>query len=230
MIHIAVRVRDLATSNITTLVNKSSNPTRSLGLLRSQIEETLIELTGDLTKAKRHLERAEAHAATLSNQAAEWTSKAKVAMDHGREDLARSALIAREAGETKAEAARKDVAEMEANIEELEGVIVQLEAKRKDAIDQIAQRAAHSQSGQGGTASAANDADSKAARRMDRIDALERRVAMRDEAIDNKDETQTEADIEAEIAGLARDSKIDAELAAMKASPAKKRAPSKKAK
>jgi len=217
MIHIAVRVRDLASSNITTLVNKSTNPARSLGLLRSQIEETVIELSGDLTKAKRQLERAEAHAAALVTQAGEWTSKAKVAMDHGREDLARSALIAREAGEAKAEAAQKDAGELATNIEELEAVIVELEAKRKDVIDQIA---AQPKAEAAATASAGTD--SKTDRRMDKIDALERRVSMRDEA-GAAATSASEADIDAEIAGLARDSKIEAELAAMKAPAAKKR-------
>ncbi len=218
MIHIAVRVRDLASSNIDTLVSKSNSPAKALGLLRTQIEESVIELSDDLTKAKRQLERADAHSEKLADQAKEWTAKAKVAMDHGREDLARSALLAREDDEAKAKAAKTDAEELGANIEELESVIVALETKRKAVIEQIAQ---HKPSASAATPDAAPVKDSKADQRMDRIDALERRVAMQTEGTDEAAESP--ADIDAEIASLARDSKIEAELAAMK-KPAVKRA------
>ena len=74
-----------------------------LRLLQSEVEDALITLHGDVSKARRaHQRKAEA-AQRLANTAEEWTGKAKVAVDHGREDLARAALLARESDRQKVE-------------------------------------------------------------------------------------------------------------------------------
>ncbi|HEY6964521.1 MAG TPA: PspA/IM30 family protein, partial [Erythrobacter sp.] len=102
MITIAIRVRELVSSNVDSLVSKAGDPRKMLRLLQSEIEETLIALHGDAAKAKRQRERMEDSATRLSAAAEEWTGKAKIAIDHGREDLARAALLTREAERAKA--------------------------------------------------------------------------------------------------------------------------------
>ncbi|QKG72088.1 PspA/IM30 family protein [Erythrobacter mangrovi] len=207
MIHIAVRARELISSNVDALIEKAGNPVKMLQLLRTEIEESLITLNGDLGKARRRHERLLSQAQATADAAEGWTAKAKLAMDHKREDLARSALLAREDGRMKAEALRKEALDLESEIAELAEASEKLETKRAEAMARIA---AVPTSDQAGDTRASGD--TKAERHLDRIERMERRV-------DFKVEVRAEptpATVEEEIAALQRDADLAAELAAMK--------------
>lgn len=225
MIHIAVRVRELVSSNVDTMVGKAGNPRKMLKLLLTEIEESLIGLHGDLTKTRREHERLVAHGDKLAEEAEAWTAKAKTAVDHKRDDLAKSALLAREGGRKAASKAREEAETLASDVEEIEAAVKELEAKREDVLARIKALPANDC---GSGASHTSAGDSKTARRMDRIDTIERRVNFGTEDA-GKASDATPADVDAEIAALQRDSDIAAELAAMKA-PTPKKAARKKAK
>jgi phage shock protein A len=214
MITIAIRARDIVSSNVDTLVSKAGEPRKMLRLLQSEIEEALIVLHGDTAKARRQQARLSDAAARMAEDAESWTGKAKTALDHGREDLARAALLTREAERAKAVDAAKAAAALENQIKDATSVIAELEAKRTAITARIAELAQAE-----GTA-AAPASDSAIDRRIDRIDALERRAAFAKVPTD----TPSPASLDEEIAGLQKASAIDAELAALKAgsAPAKK--------
>ena len=218
MITIAIRVRELVSSNVDSLVSKAGEPRKMLRLLQSEIEETLIALHGDAAKAKRQRERMEDSATRLSAAAEEWTGKAKIAIDHGREDLARAALLTREAERAKAADATAAAEALGKQIEDAAAVIADLEAKRTAITARIAELAKAEMA-----APAAPAGDTHVDRRIDRIEALERRAGFAEGAA----ETPTSASLEDEIASLQKASAIEAELAALKAAapaPAKKAA------
>lgn len=218
MITIAIRVRELVSSNVDNLVSKAGEPRKMLRLLQSEIEETLIALHGDAAKARRQRERSEESAARLAAAAEEWTGKAKIAMDHGREDLARAALLTREAERAKAAEAAVAAQALAAQIDEATGVIADLEAKRTAIAARIADLAKAE-----AAAKPAVAADSHVDQRIDRIEALERRAGFADVPGD----VPSPASLDDEIAGLQQASAIEAELAALKAAapaPAKKAA------
>lgn len=221
MMTIAIRVRELVSSNVDNLVSKAGEPRKMLRLLQSEIEETLIALHSDAAKVRRQRERMEDSAARIAAGAEEWTGKAKIAIDHGREDLARAALLTREAERAKAADAAAAAEALAKQIEDAAGVIADLEAKRTAITARIAELAKAEMA-----ATAAPAADTPVDRRIDRIEALERRAGFAEVGI----QTPTLASLEDEIAGLQQASAIEAEIAALKASapaPAKK-APGKK--
>ena len=218
MITIAIRVRELVSSNVDNLVSKAGEPRKMLRLLQSEIEETLIALHGDAAKARRQRERSEESAARLAAAAEEWTGKAKIAMDHGREDLARAALLTREAERAKAAEAAVAAQALTVQIDEATGVIADLEAKRTAIAARIADLAKAEPAAKPAVA-----ADSHVDQRIDRIEALERRAGFADVPGD----VPSPASLDDEIAGLQQASAIEAELAALKAAapaPAKKAA------
>src|SRR5688572_20992367 len=129
MLHIAIQVRELATSNLNSLVRSASNPEKMLRLLQGRLQEAVIALQGDLTRAERQAERLRAEAAQLAATAAGWTDKAKTAMDHKREDLARAALLAREDAQQSADRALAEAEAQAGQARETAGVVQQLEAK-----------------------------------------------------------------------------------------------------
>lgn len=223
MITIAVRVREIVSSNVDTLVSKAGEPRKMLRLLQSEIEETLIALHGDAAKARRQQSRLQDNAARLAAAAEEWTGKAKIAVDHGREDLARAALLTREAERAKAAEAAASAEGLAGQLADLAAVIADLEAKRTAITARIAELL------QAEAAAARPDAaaDSATDRRIDRIEALERRAGFADVPAGAPDP----ASLGDEIAELQKASAIEAELAALKAAapaPAKKAAAKKR--
>lgn len=224
MIHIAVRVQELVSSNLETLVSKTTDPAKVLNLLRSEIEETLISFHSELTMTKRQHERGASYADKLAADAELWTAKAKTAIDHKREDLARAALLAREGEIEKAAEARLEVEELARRVSELENGIADLDAKREDVIARAAASATDTLTIK--TVNPSRREDNNVVRRMDRIDAMERRASFQ-----NRSPAETQGDAianaDAEIAALSQASMIDAELNEMKAQakkPARKKA------
>jgi phage shock protein A len=226
MITIAIRVREIVSSNVDTLVSKAGEPRKMLRLLQSEIEETLIALHGDAAKARRQRDRLRDSASRLAAGAEEWTARAKIAIDHGREDLARSALLAREAERAKAATEVGAADALDAQLVEAEGVISALEAKRSA----LAQRIADLVQAAAPTAPAPSAAPSAAMRavdqRIDRIDALERRAGF---AETPASEAADPMSVEQEIASLQQASIIEAELAALKSGAAPAAATAKRA-
>lgn len=223
MIHVAVRVRELVSSNVDALVSKAGDHRKMMRLLQSEIEESLITLHGDLSRTQRAHDRQAKGIEALASRAEEWTAKAKVAIDHGREDLARSALLAREGDRQRVSEAEAEAQAQVEKIAELEEAISELEAKREDMQGRIA--ALDSEAAASTTSASDTAKDSTVARRMDRIDALERRASFEDAAAS---QSADPASIEAEIAELEKASAIEAELAALKSAGTKKPAPKKR--
>ena len=219
MIETAVRIREIVASNVDTMLEKASDPRKMLGRLCTEIEESLIALHAQLAQTRRHAERCEASAASVAEKAEEWTGKAKIAMDHKREDLARSALLAREDERNKAKELSHQAQEAQAEAERLEKVVAALETKRKEVSGHL--------EGAGGAPTHCpleSSGDERTDRRLDRIAQLERRIdyASKDRA------EPAPVSVDEEIASLQRDAEISAELTAMK-SPHEEGRASKKA-
>jgi phage shock protein A len=210
MRHIAIHIKELTSSNLNTLVGSAANPVKMLRLLQSELQESVIALQGDLSRAQRQAERLKAGAVQLSAKAAEWTAKARTAMDHKREDLARAALLTREQTEADATRMAGEARAMAAQAGEIAEVIAQLEAKLAETRERIEAETARSAASR----PAADPAATRGERIMDRISTLEKRV---DFAAEKKRPDPAPAAIDEEIECLAREARVTEELAAMKA-------------
>jgi len=219
MLHIAIQIRELASSNLNSLVSSASHPEKMLRLLKSRLQEAVIALQGDLSRAQRQSERRRAEAAQLAETAAGWTGKAKTAMDHKRDDLARAALLAREDVQNSTDRALSDADVLAAQAQEIAAVVAQLEAKLAETAERLNAEAPRSRTEQPGSAAAAS---SRAERILDGIATLEKRV---DFATEGRPQPAP-ASVDAEIEQLVREAKVRDELAAMKAA-AKPAAPRK---
>ncbi|MDN3646261.1 PspA/IM30 family protein [Pontixanthobacter aestiaquae] len=210
---IVVQVRELVSSNVTTMVEKASNPVKMLRLLRKEIEEADIALHGEIAKLTRRKDRAAAAAKKFTEDAKAWSDKAKVAMDHDREDLARSALLAREDAKQQAEEQKAEASKLNDDIADAERAIEQLNAKLDETNTQLREQEAHAAAGHNCSSSSAGQ-DSATDKRMDRIANLERRV---DHSLGDMPETaKSNASVEAEIASMQRQASVDAELEKMR--------------
>lgn len=219
MVHIAIRIRELVSSNISSAVASTSNPAKMLAHLQREIEEVLIGMHGDISKARRQKERKQTELEKAGWTLSDWDDKARVAMDHGREDLARQALMAREDCRSSIEVMEKDIEDLAAEIAEMEETEGQLETKREDVLQRLVdQRAVDGQSH-------LSAPSSRTERRIDHIEALEKRTSF---ATAGSEKNCSNASVEREIEEMRRTRKIDDELAAMKAGAAPKKAAAKK--
>ena len=212
---VAEQVRELISSNIASLIEAAANPEKMLRLLRSEIQESIISLQSGMTRSNRQHGRLEGEIGRLDDVVADWSGKARLAMDKGREDLARGALQAREEARTELEAAKQQLATLAAEIEQSGQAIDQLETKLGEIRRQIATLPASGEDNRSRTGGGARNAIDE---RLDHIAALEHRIRF---AGDNRP-APTQAEIEQELRLIDQDSKIEAELAAMRAAASRK--------
>lgn len=218
MLRVAIQVKDLISSNVTSALESASNPAKMLRQLQREIEEAIISLEGERTKARRQKKMLEASLAQNEMREADWSDKAKAAMDHDREDLARQALLAREDCRETMAKLKDDIAKTDADLAEIDAAVKELEAKRDDTREQaMAQEAAD-----GSHCGASHGRASKAERHLDRISNLEKRA---DFATEDTAASRTNASVDREIDEMRRASAVDAELEKLKGgskAPAKK--------
>ena len=216
MFRVAIQVKELISSNVTHVIDGASNPAKMLHRLQREIEEALIALEGERTRARRRKDRLEGELLQTEMREAAWSDKARVAMDHDREDLARQALLAREDCRKTIERLKDDLENVEADLAEIEDAISELETKREETRERARdQRAADGEACSTAGAVRASAAD----QHLERISRLEKRT---DFATDETAAPRGHASIDREIEEMRRDSAIESELAAMRSKSAAK--------
>ena len=90
---IFTRFRDIISSNINSMLDKAEDPEKLIKLMIREIEDTLIELksacAGVMASQKKVARRLEG----VKSRAQHWEERAQMAVDKGRDDLAREALV-----------------------------------------------------------------------------------------------------------------------------------------
>lgn len=127
------RLTDIINSNLNSLLDHAEDPEKMVRLIIQEMEETLVEvrstaarIIADQKDLDRKLRRAD-------EAMADWQRKAELALSRDREDLAKGALIERaRIADMKVyvEEEREHLAEQ---LSQIEGDIVKLEAKLREA-------------------------------------------------------------------------------------------------
>ena len=213
---IFTRFRDIISSNINAMLDKAEDPEKLIKLMIREMEDTLVEIktacAGVMASGKKNQRQLDRHKV----QAQYWEEKAELAVNKGRDDLAREALIEKRKFTRRAQTIEPDLAEQDLLIEQYQNDIRQLEDKLKSARDKqrmLVQRHVHAQK------------KIQAQQEMRRIDSSE--TMMKFDEIENRIERmEAEADLvnfgqktslEDELERLSVDDEIESELEALKA-------------
>ena len=213
---IFTRFRDIISSNINAMLDKAEDPEKLIKLMIREMEDTLVEIktacAGVMASGKKNQRQLDRHKV----QAQYWEEKAELAVNKGRDDLAREALIEKRKFTRRAQTIEQDLAEQDLLIEQYQNDIRQLEDKLKSARDKqrmLVQRHVHAQK------------KIQAQQEMRRIDSSE--TMMKFDEIENRIERmEAEADLvnfgqktslEDELERLSVDDEIESELEALKA-------------
>lgn len=206
MFEIAVRAKELASSNLNSLIDKASNPAKMLKLLMTELEESVIALTRDAAALDRNAGRVTLEAERFDAAAGSWEDKARLALARDREDLAKGALAERNAARDAAEAQREAAKAARGEAAALRASVRDLEAKHGETKVRLL-KAMSETAPAGGAAGNAVKSHGKTAALMDRFASLEKRI---DYA------AAKTVTLDQELAALADEASLEADLAALR--------------
>ncbi|MFM5918525.1 MAG: PspA/IM30 family protein [Novosphingobium sp.] len=206
MFEIAVRAKELASSNLNSLIDKASNPAKMLKLLMTELEESVIALTRDAAALERGADRSKLEAERFDAAALSWEDKAKLALSRDRDDLAKGALAERNAAREAAEAQRDAARAAQDEAAGLRASVRDLEAKHGETKIRLLKVVSETTAA-GGRAAKAVKAHGKTEALMDRFASLEKRI---DYA------AAKTVTLDQELAALADEAALEADLAALR--------------
>lgn len=130
---IFTRFRDIISSNINSMLDKAEDPEKLIKLMIREIEDTLIELkaacAGVMASRKKVARRLEG----VKDRKQYWEERAQLAVDKGRDDLAREALVEKRRFAEMIHALEEEHIEHGAMVEQYKDDIRQLEEKLASA-------------------------------------------------------------------------------------------------
>lgn len=127
------RLADIVNANISGLLARAENPEKMLRLMVQEMEETLVEtrasaarLIADRKTCERRLER-------LRHTRDDWRRKAERAVERGREDLAKGALVEKAKVVEMTDGLEEELGHLADGLARYEEDIAKLESKLREA-------------------------------------------------------------------------------------------------
>jgi len=127
------RLRDIVNSNINAMLDKAEDPEKLIRLMIQEMEDTLVELRASCADAMASRKKVQRTREELLSSAKQWEQRAQLAVNKGREDLAREALLEKRNYNARAEKLKKESSQCDALVEQYQADIVQLENKLNSA-------------------------------------------------------------------------------------------------
>lgn len=208
------RLSDIINSNLNAMLDKAEDPEKIARLIIQEMEDTLVEVRSAAARSMADKKEYERDIAGLEASRVDWANKAELAVEKGREDLARGALAAKQRADREIDARRQALK-----------AIDEISIKRQDDLEKLQAKL--------------DEAKTKLRALIVRREAAEHRIQMRSRIEVNKvdeamrryaqverkvDEMEAYADLinvgerglEAQFQELAAEESIEKELAELK--------------
>jgi phage shock protein A len=218
---IFTRFRDIVSSNINAMLDKAEDPEKLIKLMIREMEDTLVEIKASCAGVMANSKKVQRQLDEVQSREKYWSERAELAVEKGRDDLAREALMEKQRYSAGEDGLKKELTECDSLIEQYQDDIRQLEDKLGTAREKqriLVQRHIH--------ANRKRRAQQEI-RRMDTAEAI-----IKFEELENRIERmEAEADLvnfgrkptlEGELDTIALDDEIEKELQNLKSSLAKK--------
>jgi len=194
------RLSDIINSNINAMLDKAEDPEKIARLIIQEMEDCLVEVRSAAARSMADKKEYERDIVALEASRVDWAAKAELAVEKGREDLARGALAAKQRADREIESRRQALKAIE-----------EISYKRQDDLEKLQAKL--------------DEAKTKLRALIVRREAAEHRIQMRSRIEVNKvDEMEAYADLinvgerglEAQFQDLAAEESIEKELAEIK--------------
>ncbi len=130
---IFTRLTDIVNSNINHILDKAEDPAKMIRMMVQEMEDTLVEVRSSAARVIADRKEMERNLTRLQDAQDEWYSKAELALNKDREDLANAALIERAKMAELATSLAEERAPLDEALKKYESDIISLEAKIKEA-------------------------------------------------------------------------------------------------
>ncbi len=210
------RARDIFAANMADLLDRAEDPARMIRMIILEMEETLVDVRSTAARSIADIKEMQRALSRLDALQGDWSAKAELALEKGREDLAKAALVERQKAGDMAQGLRDEAAQIEAVLRGYEADIAKLQGKLREARARQNAIAARIESA---VARARTSEIMHGPRTLDafaKFEMLERRADFAEGRADALALTGPQS-LEEEIAELKAAEAVDAELQAMKA-------------
>jgi phage shock protein A len=130
---IFTRTRDIIAANVTELLDRSEDPARMIRMIIVEMEETLVEVRATAARSIADLKELRRACNRLDDIQSGWVEKAELALEKGREDLARAALGEKQKAAEMANGLHEEISQIEVVLKGYEADIRRLQAKLAEA-------------------------------------------------------------------------------------------------
>ena len=140
------RFRDIISSNINAMLDRAEDPEKLIRLMIREMEDTLVELKSSCAAVMADSKTLQRQVAEAQDRADLWEGRARLAVNKGRDDLAREALSEKRRFTSLMQSLESEQAEQEALVAQYRDDIRQLEEKLSRAREKqrvLAQRHIH---------------------------------------------------------------------------------------
>ncbi len=135
---IFTRFKDIVNSNINSLLDKAEDPEKMLRLMIGEMEDTVIDLKTTTAARMAEAIRSEKKVDEAKATVERWQARAELAIEKGKDDLAREALMEKKHAQEVYERALENISSLKKSVEEGKEEIRTLEDKIKAAKDKLA--------------------------------------------------------------------------------------------
>lgn len=215
------RFKDIVSSNLNAMLDRAEDPEKMVRMMIREMEETLVELKANCAGTMADCRRLQREVEHVHRAVAKWDERAELAIDKGREDLAREALAEKHTEEERAMALEREMAGCEALVAQAQEDIGTLEAKLQAAKEKqglLVKRHVHATTRRQARMDAKRMDGYDAARRFEEIEQQVERAEAAAEVEGIRATT-----LEGKFAELEVNDKVEEELAALKARKAEKK-------
>ena len=214
------RLSDIISSNINAMLERAEEPEKMVRLMIQEMEDTLVEIKASCAGAmatKKHIQR---EAQQVHDRVTRWEEKAQLAVNKGREDLAREALMEKRRYRERTTALEEELLQSDAVIDQYQSDIGQLEDKLSTAREKqrlLIQRHIQAQKHKRAQTDIHRFENSDALLRFEQFESRIDRMEAEAELVN----AHRKPTLEEEFDRLESDEEIEQELAALKAGTAK---------
>ncbi len=213
---IFTRFRDIVSSNMNSMLERAEDPEKMIKLMIHEMEDTLIELKSSCAGVIAGRKKIERKAEEITDKRNLWADRAELAVNKGRDDLAREALTEKRRYSQVAESLDNEINEHSGLIEQYKEDIVELENKLNNAKEKKRTLIQRHKRANGKKRAQEEIRRSNSSDTMVRFDKLESRIEQMEAEADLVN-IKRKPTLEEHFEDLATDEEIENELAKMKA-------------